>query len=103
MSYLVTVTFDLHEVPKNDWEQVYKEVYTALEKIGLAPTATTSKGKVVKLPESTVMGKVDGESVEKVRDEIDSDVKAVFKAQKRKYTMLVTVAARWAWLRSEDK
>ena len=41
MSYLVTVTFDLHEVPEEAWEEVYKAAYTALAKIGLTHIATS--------------------------------------------------------------
>jgi hypothetical protein len=43
MSYLVTVTFDLHEVPEEAWEEVYKAAYTALAKIGLTHIATPER------------------------------------------------------------
>jgi len=87
----------LHQVAEKDWEQVYKDVYTALAKIGLTNTATSDSGTVVRLPESTVMGEIQGESARELRDKICSDVEAIFKAQKRKYTMLATVGDNWAW------
>jgi len=96
MSYLVTVTFDLHGVADKDWEQVYKEVYAALAKIGLSNTATTAEQTVVRLPQSTVMGEFQGESARTLRNRICWDVEAAFKDQKRKYTMLATVGNSWA-------
>ena len=96
MSYLVTVTFDLHGVAEKDWEQVYKEVYAALAKIGLSNTATTAEQTVVRLPQSTVMGEFEGESSKTLRNRICSDVEAAFRDQKRKYTMLATVGKSWA-------
>jgi hypothetical protein len=85
MSYLVTVTFDLHDVPKENSEKVCQEVYAELSKIGLARTAMAS------LPESTVRGKFPGESAEKVGDKVHSDVKEIFKATNRKYIATVEV------------
>jgi hypothetical protein len=91
MSCLVTVTFDLHDVPKENSEKVYQEVYAELSKIGLARTAAADNGGAASLPESTVMGKFPGESAEKVGDKVHSDVKEIFKATNRKCTATVTV------------
>ena len=97
MSYLVTVTFDLHEVPEEAWEEVYKAAYTALAKIGLTRIATSDNKTAVRLPESTVMGELQGESAAGLRDKICSDLVVIFKAQNRKYTVFVTVGGDWAW------
>jgi hypothetical protein len=89
MSCVVTVTFDLHDVPKENSEKVYQEVYAELSKIGLAGTA--SADRAASLPESTVMGKFPGKSAEKVGDKVHSDVKEIFKATNRKYIATVAV------------
>jgi hypothetical protein len=91
MSCLVTVTFDLHDVPKENSAKVYQEVYAELSKIGLATTAAAENGGAANLPESTVMGKFPGESAEKVGDKVHSDVKEIFKATNRKYIGAVAV------------
>jgi hypothetical protein len=91
MSYLVTVTFNLHDVLKENSEKVYQEVYAELSKIGLARTAAADNGGAASLTESTVRGKFPGESVEKVGDKVHSDVKEIFKATNRKYIATVEV------------
>ncbi|HXM05096.1 MAG TPA: hypothetical protein VN939_20960 [Chthoniobacterales bacterium] len=91
MSCLVTVTFDLHGVPKENSEEVYQEVYADLSKIGLARTAAPDSGGAASLPESTVMGKFSGKSAEKVGDKVHSDVKEILKATNRKYIGTVAV------------
>jgi len=60
MSYLVTVTFDLHEVPEEAWEEVYKAAYTALAKIGLTHIATSDNKTAVRLPEFYGYGRTPG-------------------------------------------
>ena len=91
MSCLVTVTFDLHGVPKENSEEVYQEVYADLSKIGLARPAAANNGGAASLPESTVMGKFPGKSAEKVGDKVHADVKEIFKATNRKYIGAVAV------------
>jgi hypothetical protein len=91
MSCVVTVTFDLPDVPKENSEKVYQEVYAELSKIGLAGTASADNGGAASLPESTVMGKFPGGSAEKVGDKVHSDVKEIFKATNRKYIATVSV------------
>jgi hypothetical protein len=101
MSYLVTVTFDLHGVAEKDREEVYKKVYTAFGKIGLFTTAKTDRGEVVMLPQSTAIGKREGQSEANAALQVLADVKQAFKtSQNPKYTVLVTVGARWAWSQS---
>ena len=68
MNYRVTVTFDLHDVPKEAGKKVYDGVYAELREIGLARTAEAYGGEVAPLPESTVMGKFPGESAEEAAE-----------------------------------
>jgi hypothetical protein len=91
MSCVVTVTFDLPDVPKENSEKVYQEVYAQLSKIGLAGTASADNGGAASLSESTVMGKFQGRSAEKVGDKVHSDVEEIFKATNRKYIATVAV------------
>src|SRR5258708_20821570 len=91
MSYLVTVTFDLNDVLKENSEKVYQEVYAELSKIGLARTAAADNGGAASLTESTVGGKFPGESAENVGDKVHSDVEEIFKATNRKYIATVEV------------
>jgi hypothetical protein len=91
MSCLVTVTFDLYDVLKENSEKVYQEVYAELSKIGLARTAAADNGGAASLTESTVRGKFPGESAERVGDKVHSDVEEIFKATNRKYIATVEV------------
>jgi hypothetical protein len=104
MSYLVTVTFDLHGVAEKDREEVYKKVYTAFGKIGLFTTAKAGTGEVVPLPQSTAIGKRGGESEANVANKVLADVKQAFETnQNPRYTVLVTVGTRWAWSQTGAK
>ena len=79
MNYRVTVTFDLHDVPKEALEKVYDGVYAGLSEIGLARTAEAYGGEVAPLPESTVTGKFPGESPEKAAEKARSTVEKILR------------------------
>jgi hypothetical protein len=100
MNYRVTVTFDLHDVPKEALEKVYDGVYAGLSEIGLARTAEAYGGEVAPLPESTVMGRFPGESAEKAAEKARSTVKKILKSLNLDYTIFVTFGTGWKWSRT---
>ena len=93
MSYLVTLSFDLHE----DSSSAKLLLPQALSAIGLNAKLTGSSGKTHDLPTNTYVGTFEGESVSKVRDDLKARIESVFDDRKIKARIFLTVGRNWAW------
>lgn len=66
MSFLVTVSFDIANGTREDYQTVYSE----LQAIGLSRSLTTDANRTVTLPSTTVAGSLNGQSAGAVRDHV---------------------------------
>ncbi len=93
MSYFVTVTFDLHEVPLSHYPTVYK----ALGARGLDRQIKGESGSLVTLPESTVAAEFNGDDAAEMADEIRDLVKRAFEECSVTGNTFISVGTQWAW------
>jgi len=93
MSYLVTVTFDLHlGTPQN-----YQDLAGSLGKIGLLNQITGDSGNVLDLPTTTFAGKFTGTSTAKVRDDLTESIRNAFVNLGLHAKFFLVVGDGWAW------
>ncbi|MBV8969134.1 MAG: hypothetical protein JO331_08745 [Verrucomicrobia bacterium] len=97
MNYLVTVSFDLPDVPASDRAVIYGDVYAALATIGFLRTSQARDGTVITLPESTAMGQFTGSAAGNLVDQVGKLVLKTFKSMNLKSTVLITAGEHWAW------
>ena len=93
MSFMVVLTFDIHNGDSED----YQTVTDALNKKGLKKFATAEDGDRVDLPENTYIGKFDGSSAGDIANEIRSWAVDIFKAAALHGQVFVMAGDDWAW------
>lgn len=92
MSFLVFCVFELKEAKHDD----YMYAYMDLAALGLRKTVRSEGGPSFKLPTSSVMGTLEGRSVEDVRSAIAKKIQAVFKTRGLRGDFFVVASADWA-------
>jgi hypothetical protein len=92
MSYLVLCVFDLRSGNRDD----YKYVYLDLADIGLRRSVKSDGGPSFQLPGITVMGTIEGRSVEEVRTRVGKSVQSILKARSVRGDFFVVVSSDWA-------
>ena len=92
MSYLVLCMFDLRNANRDD----YKYVYLDLAEIGLRRSVKSDGGPSFQLPGVTVMGTMDGRTVEEVRTRVAKSVQGIFKTRSVRGEFFVVVSSDWA-------
>jgi len=94
MSFLVVVTYDLHQADSDD----YQCVKECLKKIGLLDTTANIRGdEENKLPNTTAAGQFDGVDIKTVKEDIRSKVLACMKKCGVKGKFFITVSDDWTW------
>jgi len=92
MTYLVLCVFDLRNANRDD----YKYVYLDLADIGLRRSVKSDGGPSFQLPGITVMGTVEGRSVEEVRTRVGKSVQSILKGRSVRGDFFVVVSSDWA-------
>jgi hypothetical protein len=92
MSFLVFCIFELKDAKHDD----YMYAYMDLAALGLRKTIRSDTGPSFKLPGASVMGTLEGRSVEEVRSTIAKKIQAVFKTRGLRGDFFVVASADWA-------
>lgn len=92
----VFCTFDL----KNAISQDYQTAYADLDKIGLKKIHKTDQGNHVVIPTTAAMGFFNGNSVERVRNDIEAKVRGAFKTRRFTSEIFIVAGGDWAWAAS---
>jgi hypothetical protein len=92
MTYLVFCVFDLRDANRDD----YKYIYLDLAELGLRRTVKSDGGSSFQLPGITVMGTIEGRTVEEVRTRIAKGVQSIFKSRSVRGDFFVVASSDWA-------
>jgi len=92
MTFQALCTFDL----KNATSADYQAAYGDLQQLGLRRVHEAANGNAV-IPTTTVMGNYNGMSVDAVRDDIRTRVRAAFLARRFKSEIFVAVGENGTW------
>jgi len=94
MNFTALCTFDLTNASEED----YTKVYEALEEIGLSRKVHGTNGEV-NLPNTTVLGKFNGQTKAGVRDLVSEKIKNSFKdlnLKSKAFTMVSPSGNTWS-------
>jgi hypothetical protein len=92
MSFLVFCVFELKDAKHDDYMYAYMDLAT----LGLRKTVRSDNGPSFKLPATSVMGTIEGRSVEDVRSDVAKKVQALFKVRGLRGDFFVVASADWA-------
>ena len=92
MTYLVLCIFDLKDAVREDYHYAYMDLGT----IGLRRSIKSDAVPTFQLPGTTVMGMIDGRTVDEVRTSVGNRVQALFKARGLKANFFIVVCGDWA-------
>jgi hypothetical protein len=93
VTFLATVTFDLHSATSDDYHNAYLE----LGKVGLNTVVRSDTGHAVTLPNTTCCGEFSGLTAEAVQKDITSVCQNVFQRLRVGAKFFVVVGGDWAW------
>lgn len=93
MSYFVTVSFDLQNASREDYERVYR----AFSVLGLQKEMTSSDGIKVQLPTTTCAGEFTDTAAASVRDYFAAKTKEAIEQNGLNGEVFVAVGGDWAW------
>ena len=93
MSYLILVTYDLHDAHPND----YPPVQRGLRTLGLRPTIPRPNGGEIRLPANTVGAIRNARSAAYLRDRLRVGIERVFNGCAVSGLFFIGVGSRWAW------
>lgn len=93
MSYMVVLTFDIHNGDSED----YETVTAALSKKGLQKRIKASDGDTVDLPENTYVGTFEGTGARDVAKDIREWAVDIFKAANVHGKAFVVAGGDWGW------
>lgn len=93
MSYMVVLTFDIHNGDSED----YETVTAALSKKGLVKHVTSGDGERVDLPENTYVGTFTGSDAREVAKSIREWALDIFKSANVHGQVFVMAGADWGW------
>lgn len=93
MSYMVVLTFDIHNGDSED----YETVTAALSKKGFRKIVAPDKGDPVDLPENTYVGTFTGSNGREIAAEIRAWALEIFKAANVHGRVFVMAGNDWGW------
>lgn len=93
MSYIITLSFDLHDAEAKDYECLEKE----LENINLLRKLKGNSGEYSELPQNTFAGVVIGKDSGSLRTEYINLVKAAFEKCDVEGKFFLVVGNEWMW------
>ena len=93
MSYMVVLTFDIHNGDSED----YETVTNALAKKGLVKHVTASDNERIDLPENTYVGTFTGSDAREVAKSIREWALDIFKSANVHGQVFVMAGADWGW------
>jgi hypothetical protein len=92
MTYLVLCVFELKQANREDYNYAYMDLGT----IGLRRAVKSEAVTAFHLPGPTVMGVIEGRTVDEVRTSVGQQVQGLFKARGLKADFFVVVCGDWA-------
>jgi len=93
MSYFVTVSFDIANATRENYQTMYRE----LQIIGLSHSLTSDANNTITLPSTTVAGSLNGSSAGAVRDHVCNQVQNAYTRNRLHGEVFVAVGGDWAW------